>query len=480
MGGSTFSRVKFNAREIMLSADSVREERLFSRDVQEEFAQQGSDSTGGPISALDKPLSLLGIAATFTMTLGANRGFFYDATFPGLDADDSTYLTLRWAQQVLTIAAPDATNPRIDLVVATPTMVDTDSQSRNILVDPVLRTITPQNVNKTSNPVSTITVITGTPGATPAVPALPAHQAAVAEVYVPAAVADATSFQVGPRLWRKMMAPGGLMNGPLVGCDMYCSNPNVDPATTDATYSLFSNLHKCFIDGELVEFVGHNLATSVDATGNPFSGAAPAGSSKPYFVYLCGGRNLPQGGFAFTIFNPAVLVESTVSPDEDGHPNTLITTPRGTTIKGAIHIATLFVFRNTTKRQVCYMANGWVYGKKGLEVFVASAATSLTLASRPANIGASIVRVHMNILVAGAGISAVDVNPSSMVAPAALGDGTDSHTGTPGAGNEMSFTAEVPLSPNDAGLALRLGNVTSIDHTVVGYAHHVRRVRGVW
>lgn len=358
MGGTPFSRVKFNARETALSSDEVRAERLMLRELQNVMALGSADENGTPFSCALSALSLAS-AAGFTMTLADGDAFFYYPTDPGLTVDDSAFQVLRWrAVAALTFATPDATNPRIDLVVAQPASVDADLVSRNILLDPVARTISAQNVFKTTNPAATITVVTGTPGATPAPPAVPAGKVALFEVWVPAAAASSATFSPVQRLFRRAGYPWSIASGLVSGL-----NPtwdlNVDFSTTASTLTINGIVHKVVIDGEVVSFVRlTSMPVSQDSTANPF-GSVTGASDRPYYLYAVGGRHSPQGTFSGGTFSPVAVVESTVAPDLDnyGRPSAPITTPRGgTTQLGAVYVGLGFVVGGgTTRRRACVM-----------------------------------------------------------------------------------------------------------------------------
>src|SRR4051812_14942263 len=134
MGGSPFSRVNENAREEVLSSDLNRGLNLLSRDVQDSLAFLSSDlDSNAPFSGAVQLPAITGDVSGFTATAGAGKGFSWDPTFPGLTADDSANLVLRWAATLLTFANPDSTNARIDVIVGTVTYTDTDIQARNIL-----------------------------------------------------------------------------------------------------------------------------------------------------------------------------------------------------------------------------------------------------------------------------------------------------------------------------------------------------------
>ncbi len=473
--GTSFTKEIFNAREILLSADMMRAQALLNRDLQDEFAYQGAGRDGAPISALDVPPVLAGIAGGFTANMAGRRGFWWNPTFVGLTADESGYLVLRWADQVVTFTNPDGAQPRIDLIVGTPGMVNSDAVSRNILVNPNPRTITPQSVFKTSSPVTALQVIAGTAAATPAPPAVPAGTVAIMEVYVPAGAADATAFVGVPRLWKKVTGPTAGFNGPLDGCELYWQT-HVDPASANPLLFFPDILNRCFIEGELIET--GRPATAIDSTANPFASAASAGAARPYFVYLCGGRYLPQGRLGTTTFCPTVLVESTVVPDIDGHPVSNITTPRGVTRLGAVYVGLGFVHRGTTNRLPMIMDGVLAWASRYLiEIQTAVAASPMVLASLPTSLVPLRCVAGINSLTTGAGLARIDFQSSNAGAPTALNGAAtliDTVAGAEAVGGDVT----VPIDDGSNGIAyLRTANFGNHEIGVKAYEHKVKRIR---
>lgn len=365
MGGASFSRVKFNAREIALSSDEIRAEALASRELQNVLAAGSADSAGIPFSCLLNPPTLAS-AAGFTMALGAGSAMFYFPTDVSLTVDDSPFEVVRWAAVPgLAFATPDGANPRIDLIVATPAMADADLVSRNILIDPVLRTIAAQNVNKTTNPLSTISVVTGTPAAGPVAPAVPAGKVALYEVYVPAAAPNSTTFSSAQRLWRRAPFPWSTASGIMTGCHLRWDLTVDVNAGGTSTVTLVGLNHRVIIDGELVDFATLNqTAVAQDAgAANPFSVVA-GGSDKPYYLYLVGGRHAPQGTWNGSTLVPLTIVESLTPPDLDnyGRPTSPLTTPlRGAApVEACVYIGLGFVLATTTRRRACIMGPEFV------------------------------------------------------------------------------------------------------------------------
>ncbi len=500
--GPNFSRVKENPREELLSTDLNRQAKVASRDVQDEsmYASAGDRSdgipgSGGPISGLSRLETPIGNVGALTATVPPGRGFFYDPAYPGLDADDSAFLVLRWVSQTLAFATPSGGNARIDLIVATPGMVDDPAslQSRNILVDPTTNAFAPQSVFKTTDPVSTLSIVQGTPAAEPLAPVVPDHSIAVFEVYVPQSSTQASDFTFVPRLWRKTAFPGSAFHGPLTGCLLEWGVG--DPATTTVGMTLSSAYrNRCFIDGELIDLGTTSPALFQDAgANNPFASAAPALNSRAYFVYLCGGRNLPQAakGYAtpgsFTSrtgsFTPAVLVESTVPPDASGFPTAFITTPRGNTIRGACFVGIGFVFTNTSNRASCLMGERDTICQRAVETVVPGV-DFVSLASAPGVTIAHVKRAIVGVLTAtgsgSSGTSSIAVNSLIQGAPLV------------GPSSQAYFTVTNPGAPGTCGGAFRVldgGNLIGLTFlrsamnlpaiNINGYSHNVKRVQAL-
>lgn len=358
MGGAPFSREKINAREIALSSDENRSYQLWSRELQNVLAAGSADPVGVPFSCALSALSLT-FTSGFQMQLADGDAFFYFPTDPSLTVDDSPYEVLRWRSVApLAFATPDGTNPRIDLVVAQPASADADLVSRNILVDPTLRTINSQSVFKTSNPTSIITVVTGTPAGSPVPPAVPAGKCALFEVLVPAAAPSAATFGPSPRLFRRAPFPWSVLSGIIKGCRLNW-DLNVDITVASSTISLSGGTCVVCIDGEVIDCSSlTGLAVTQDAANNPFSVAAGA-SDKPYYIYLVGGRHAPQGTIGAFGFIPIAIIESLTPPNADtNQPNSPLTTARGSApIPAATYIGVGFVVAGTTRRRPCIMGD---------------------------------------------------------------------------------------------------------------------------
>jgi hypothetical protein len=389
--GTPLSSEIFNAREEMLTSDLNRLQALASREVQDIAGQENSsdDSRAGgdmqngvgvPIDAAEI-LPSVAYPGGFVLTLQYGSGYLTDfgvGNF-GDAANGSPYTVVRWAQQDLAFTTPDAGLPRIDLVVATPATVPTDSAARFILVDPVARAVAPANVYKTSNPLASVQVIAGTPNAQPTSPAVPAGALALFEVYVPAGAANATLFKLARRLWRRSVGVMATYHGILRNCVPTWNLADETAASAElvilgATHvGDAARINRVIIDGEMISFglldgSGATLPTVVSDAGanSPFAAAAPATSDKVYYLYLCGGRNLPQARRATTgELQPVVLVESLVPPNPDGRPSDVITTRRGTTQDGALYIGCGYIVAGSTRRKGCSVQGDWIYPLSG-------------------------------------------------------------------------------------------------------------------
>jgi len=485
MSGIGTSREKFNAREEFITSDVNRLQSLASRDLQNLLADASSDVGGIPITGLSGPCSLVGVVATFNMTLAAAQALCWNPGDSSLTADDSAYEIARWAQTVLTFGAPSG-NPRIDLVVATPAAVDADSQSRTILVDPVARTTTPQNVFKTTNPQATLAVVAGTPGSSPVPPAVPSGAFALFEVFVPTGASDATGFSAVPRMFRRAPFPWSNFSGIVSGFKPQW-DLTADPTTTASTIS-FGALDDCrvIIDGELIETLGVSLEIFQDGAANPFGSPASATWNKPYYLYAVGGRHAPQMGT--TLHAPVVIVESTTPPTlSTGRPTAAITTPRGSAPTAAcVYIGLGSVIANTTRRAACFMDDSYTYhdgvsflaNLNNVQHVYGGAATAKLEVNSPPVVPAISSRAACSFL-AGTGTGTSDAYPDQ-------GDGTAASPGFSATGFPPLLTAtagQVPgrgvlpfnaLLPTFWAAAAGAGTLVL---AFLGFDHGVKRLR---
>lgn len=375
------SSVKFNAFEQALSDDIDRLQRIASRELQNVlrdgsradearntvtglFAGPGTPpaNVGQPINGARR-LPQLEPFGALNMLLSVGEAFLEDASIGG---DDSDYQVVRWEAALLAFAG-GAGSPRIDLVVATPSMVGTDSIARNILVDPATRTVQSQIVPKTENPKATIAIVAGTPGATPLPPPIPAGALVLFEVYVPAGAAVATAFSVVRRVARRVEFPLSSYNGVLQGCVPLWGGTLDESASAGVLIGgPGTPVHRAVIDGELL--VGGTGAIGVyqDSAANPFSGANPT-TDAPYYIYLCGGRNSPQ--FDYTnLAAPFIGVESTTPPDAFGHASAdlSVASLRGTIPRSAtLYVGLGFRIKSTAFRKGCLVRGDWIHSLSG-------------------------------------------------------------------------------------------------------------------
>lgn len=370
MAGVPLSQVVFNAREEDVSSDLDRAQSLLSRDVQNiHGGMSGSidaadpqhaagllTANGAPITGANSLATLNPVAASFNMTLGPGDAFVQDAT--GIGADDSAYKALRWPQQVVTFGAP-AGQPRIDIVVATPATVLADSASRNILVDPVARTVTSASVFKTMNPTATIAVVAGTASATPVPPATPTGAVVLFYVYVPNGATAASGFFWQRGLWRRATFPWTCMGGVISGMNLLW-DLSVDATVANSSLAI-SGVHRVVIDGEVLEFEAAcstaNGGVIQDTGANPFGTSAPSTHDRPYYIYAVGGRHNPYLVRTGSQLSPIVLVESLVAPDiATGKPQgTLVTAQFPTVTNGATYVGLGFTVANSIRRRACVM-----------------------------------------------------------------------------------------------------------------------------
>ncbi len=342
MADTPFSQVIFNAREEAESDDWNRLQKLSSRELQNLMrglhrAPSYSDApflAGAPISGVLTAPSLMGVAGSYSMTLGAGDGFFELA---GASSDSSSYRVLRWAEQAIVFGVPDPVNPRIDLVVATPGTEGTDQQVRTIRVDPNSNPPVDKDapVPKTLNPKTTISVVAGVAGGSPAAPAVPAGSIALFEVYIPGGAVDTTSFEPVRRAHRLAEHPLASQPCILRGCHVLW-DMTVNPANANPGISMRTEDSAAVIDGEVIEWY-QPPAFVRDTLADPMALPAIANICKPYYLYLCGGRHLPQLSRSTGRATPVVVVESMTAPEIDRQrPSAPINTPRQVSRSGRL------------------------------------------------------------------------------------------------------------------------------------------------
>jgi len=364
------SFVSFSAREQALSSDINRVGKLAARELQDQSMWAGAGGNQGelatifdagqaPLAGLLRCGGVAGAEGTFSVTVEAGEGFL-----PGTsaDADLSAYDVVRWATQVVAWPSgcnPDATNPKICLIVATPANVGADPASRNILTDPVNRRMSPQIVNKTSNPFATLSVVEGTAGAAPAIPAVPSGKLPLWAVYVPAAVTESADFAFVRMTHRRVEFPTSSQHGVLQGCVPRWALTN--EATSNIPALSDADVHRVVIDGELISLSGMVVTAEPAFTYVPGTAGT---SDEPYYLYLVGGRHARQVNYISGVnASPLRLVESTVPPNVWGMPQSdLVLYVTGSTPKEAcVFIGVGYIVAGGTNRKGCLIDGDWVY-----------------------------------------------------------------------------------------------------------------------
>lgn len=470
MGASPFREVIQNTREEALSGDLVRQQKLSSKALQDEEMFRSTDSNGNVISGFSKVPSIAGVAATFNVSLGAGEAFFYDTG--GVGVDDSAYKVVPWIAQVVgPFANPDGVNPRIDLIVVTPAPVASDNSVRNILLDAVTRAFAPANVPKTLDPSVVPAIVTGVAGATPAAPAVPAGAVALYEVWVPAAAPDSTTFNFIQRLFRRAHYPlvGAFGEEPVTGVIRGCNLLYTAGFEAISQASLIGAENQVVIEGEVITFRALSNSNLNDALANPFAGAAPAGNDVPFFIYVCGGRGLPQNSNAY----PVIMIASLTPPDlKSGRPTVPLRTPRGDT-QSACYVGIGFKRKNTTTHQICTAIGDYVYWSTStatdptFETQAGIAVSApITLASAPSVSDEAILAIRavggaMNLFLRLPAMPVSDaIWQKTYTAALAVGDGTVRLPITPGAGPHYTLVL----------------TASTVDMGVVGYRMGVRRL----
>ncbi len=402
-------KVKISAREELLTSDIDRIQDFNSAQQQNQWLAQsaGDDFTslgttpGTGISRgnLADCLPSMGTTSGFGKSIGEGQAYILDLTgsyTSSLYGDESQYWVIRWPTTNVTFATPHATNPRIDLVIIDYTTITaaqrlTDSQSRNVLMDPIQRTVTGGAIYKTDTPIFTPTVLTGTAAASPSAPALTSTQLALFEVYIPPAVANATFFRPSRRLNRRTVYPNSTFHGILKGCVPIWSQ--AESEADSPTLSLSSNsgdtadvemVHKVSINGEIISFHG-GLTTgsggpfpliSADIANDPFTVVSySATTDTVYYIYACGGQGSPQGsntvnGASQSCWDPIAIIESLTAPTKEGYASAALQGPRGAISSAAtVLIGVGYIVAGSTggagRRKSCTIEGDWIYANTG-------------------------------------------------------------------------------------------------------------------
>jgi hypothetical protein len=384
MSNSTFSTVIENSREQILSSDLNRMQNLASRELQNVLQNggkrdaftdtfgnpQGPDNYADPVTRADDLGTIVGTTGSYNVVLSAGQVFGVVAT---ANPDASAYSVARWPLTTITSIAPDGAANRIDLIIATPAMVATDSYSRNILVDATARTVAPASVNKTTNPTATITVLVGTPGAS-AAPACPSGSFPLWEVFTAAADADSLAYRFIPRTWKRVQDLG-TCHAVLQNCVPESLLTKVE-ASAMQPFLRGAAVHRAVIDGEIVVASIPDSAMAIvcepDTTTNKNPETATIDTNKdvPAYFYLCGGRNAPQNGLPVTASPPTGLsqapsalrlVASLTAPVNGRAGADLaidsVVVPRA----GTIYVGACFISRGTHLYKPFTIDGDWIY-----------------------------------------------------------------------------------------------------------------------
>jgi hypothetical protein len=139
-----------------------------------------------------------------------------------------------------------------------------------------------------------------------------------------------------------------------------------ETAAGNATINLLGIgiIHRAVIDGEVISFAGTIPNAVNDGASPPTAGAA--GTDKPFFIYLVGGRHNPLRN---TDGCPFLLIASATGPDDFGHPVSALTLPAsvgsGSALAGALYIGIGFTYSGSTSKKSCRIAGDWVHAMSG-------------------------------------------------------------------------------------------------------------------
>jgi hypothetical protein len=307
-------RVNFDTLEQILSADANRIGALSGKTDQDirlllEKGFEGATPRNCVLGGLDA-----NPGAALSIDLDAGEFCLFDVSIT--DQDLSQYTLGKVASLTnVPLTAADPANPRVDLIYAIPTALNTDSATRNVLTLPS-RVVTPTSVNKTVTASATVGVVTGTPAVNPLAPALPAGAIALWYVFVPAAaVGPLTDNELADA--RVPLNPSAISrsHGRVEG--LYMTNSTL----TD----VFISSGVAIVDGVIAKHDTGNqsfLATDIF----PLTGGALAADTE-YHLY-CVPAGMPGHPVGKSIQDKIVFVLSTTTPDPDGRPSGVLFTYR--------------------------------------------------------------------------------------------------------------------------------------------------------
>lgn len=226
---NVFDQIIFNERERLLSSDMNRQnsqaQRMFRQFLRTMFSRQTS-ANGLSVAQSgfigDSFLIQATSPASLDVTVRAGMGFIDDSGGNGTDINSVVGMDDRCAYkplyldsaQTFTVPAPDATNPRFDIIEAKYERWLGDSSSRDIF-DNGLAKYLPATVYKTlawmldgrvsTNGAASLNYKSGTPAGSPSAPSTTAGYVKLGEIYVPALAPSVAVL----RDTRKILAPYG-------------------------------------------------------------------------------------------------------------------------------------------------------------------------------------------------------------------------------------------------------------------------------
>ena len=383
MASASKTIVNFSNREKALTSDLVRMGKLGSRELlntirdagrRDEFTNpagvfRGHGVAGELVPRAENLGTIVGSVGTFDVHIGAGEAEMQITT---ADPDASEWTSVRWSATTVTVQTP-VVGTRVDLVYATPAMVPADQQSRTVLLDPVTRTTTPQNIYKTLNPLATLTYAVGTPGtpSTAVPPACPSGSLAIWEIITQSTAVDSRDCCFIRRIWRRVESFASV-HGILQGCvPSYTMNTEANGSNMSLP---LDQVHRVVIDGEVlvgatdVAVSGNEIPLLLDVANPP--GVNAGAFDIPFYLYLCGGRNvpcrqIPGSGAIATNVAPFIFIASTTPPGLENRASASLQYPVGVTIlpSATLYCGLGFVIAGSSKFKSCVVDGDWIYAR---------------------------------------------------------------------------------------------------------------------
>jgi hypothetical protein len=302
---SDFSTVLINMFEQALSSDVNRIQSLANREFQNILKNAWECSaTRNDILTAEAPanpalnsvsdvpnITTNGSSMVFAMTAG--QALMLQTPISSAEA---ALGVINWADIQFTIPPAAGSDNRTDTVYIIPASVATDPQLRNILANPVSRTVVQTTVNKTINPTAVPQYSTGvaTPDPIPPAAVIPSGALPLIDIYVPAFVTSSDQCFFTRRTWRKTVPPFSGITAIVENMDISWPTQNDEFSGPSSPPFVPPGRHSVLIGGEVITWDQENPFTITEEdSDNPLVDNSAVLFDTPYYIYACGGSGAP-------------------------------------------------------------------------------------------------------------------------------------------------------------------------------------------